>query len=391
MKYKPIKMVAALLVRTLIITMALLLFFSMMAGMYYKNEPRAIRTVICDEDGSALSRSIIFGIRSADTYHITGLLPDYHAVQEFIDQGKADLGVVIPHEAYKDVLNHRSVKIVAILNGTANPIIPKIALGMLNKIIMTFTNQLSMHIRVEDLGAIPNYRHAPTPLLSVSERVYYSPTMSMEASMLPAFMGLAMQIVSMLIILFALRTSLAKAIKVHPRLNLPRKLPVKSIIVPIITSWLIVGTAISTAFFTTMYLFGVPLPEHPEMVVGIIFLFVLAMESISLFIALNIKNVIILATLITLIVMPAFMYSGFLVPPEQMATFPYTIGGLFPLRNYLKALYSVFHHTQNLTQVSEYLRSLGKFIVLFISLSLVSIIMGSFERRTIYRKHKYER
>jgi hypothetical protein len=299
------------------------------------------------------------------------------------------MGIIIPHDAYRDILNNMEVRIMAALNGTANPSITGSALSKLNQIISTLNGQLTMHIRVEDLGGIPNIRHSKGPILSVSERVYYSPSLSMETSVLPAFMGLAMQTISMLTILFALLGSLKAWKQKFPFINIARQIPVKDLIKSAIVSCIVAGTAISVAFFTTMHLFGVPF-EQLEMwnVITVIFLFTLAMESISYFLVLNINNSGILAAIITLIVLPAFMYSGYMVPFEQMADLPNRIGGWFPLRYYLKALYLVFNHHQPLAVAHLFMNKLWQFSGLFFSLSIASIIVGQFERKNLEKKSK---
>ena len=384
---KPIKLIATVLLRIVLISAALVLFFSMMAGMYYKSSPRRIKTAIVDEDHSPLSCSIAHNIRASEYFDVTGQPVDYLELQKQLDEGAVDVGVVIPHDAYRDVLNHRNVRVLAVLNGTANPIVPKMSLMMLNKIVMTLSTQLSMKIRVEDLGTVPNVRHAKKPLLMVSERVFYAPDFSMESSMLPAFMGLAMQIVSMLIVLFALMSNLNLVKAKLGYIRQARQLPLKAIIPPFFISWIIVSSGISIAFFTTMRLFQVPFTEHTMWeVVGIISVFVMAMESISYFLTLNIHNGAILAGLITLIVMPAFMYSGYLIPQEQMAHVPDMIGSWFPLRYYLKALYPVFNHHQSLHFVRPQLNVLFLYIAGFLTLSVLSIIIGQMERH--YRRKK---
>ncbi len=379
---KPIKLIATILLRIVLISLALTLFFSMMAGMYYKSSPRHIKTAIVDEDHSPLSRSIMYNIRSSEYFDVTTQSIDYLSLQKLLNQGKVDVGVVIPHDAYRDVLNKRNVRILAVLNGTANPIVPKLSLMMLNKIIMTLSTQLSMKLRVEDLGGNPNFRHTKKPLLMVSERVFYAPAFSMESSMLPAFMGLAMQIVSMLIVLIALLANLKLIKKEVQSIKEVRQLPLKLLIPPFIISWIIVSTAISTAFFVTMHLFQVPFNASIIWpVVAIISLLVLAMESISYFLTLNVHNGAILSGVITLIVLPAFMYSGFLVAPDQMAHVPDMIGSWFPLRYYLQALYSVFNHHQSIYFVQPQLIHLLKYVGVFLTLSIISIVIGQFERK----------
>ena len=384
---KPIKLILTIILRTVLISLALILFFSMMAGMYYKSSPTKIRVVILDQDHSPLSRSIIYNIKQSQFFNVTQQAYDYLNLQKLVDNDSVDVGVVIPGHAYKDILNKRNVSLLTILNGTANPIVPKISLMMLNKIVMTLNMQMSMRMRVEELGTMPNTRHPKNPLLMVHERVFYSPALSMESSMLPAFMGLAMQIVSMLIVLFAVMANLKLIRQKAAYINLPRQLPIKALVPPFIISWLIVSTAISVAFFTTMHLFHVPV-QHNAMwsVTFIISLLVLSMESLSYFLALNIKNGAVLAGLITLIVMPAFMYSGYLVPIEQMASVPNMIGNAFPLRHYLQALYPVFNHHRPLSTVYKHINILWSYIAVFIGLSVISIAFGQFER--VYRRKK---
>jgi len=320
-------------------------------------------------------------IRASNYFDVLGQAIDYSTLQTLLNQDKINVGVIIPPYAYRDVLNHRKVRILAVLNGTANPIVPKLSLMMLNKIIMTLNIQMSMRVPVEDLGAIPNVRHPKIPLLSVSDRVFYNPKLSYEASMLPAFMGLAMQIVSMLIVMFALMANLKFMKQKFGYIRQARQLPLKAVIPPFIISWIIVATSISSAFFATMYLFHVPFTNSIMwQVVLIISLLVLAMESISYFLTLNIKNGAVMASLITLIVLPAFMYSGYLIPVSQLAHVPDMIGSWFPLRHYLQALYLVFNHHQSLyvahTQINILLMYSGGFLML----SALSIIVGQFER-----------
>ncbi len=378
---KIIKTFAIIIIKIIFISLALILFFSMMAGMYYKSAPTKIKTAIYDEDQSPLSRSIIYNIKSSQYFDVSTQAFDYLDLQNLLDEGKADVGIIIPQNAYKDILNKRHTNLLAVINGTANPIVPKLSLMMLNKIIMTMNLQLSMKVRVEDLGAIPNVRHAKTPLISINERILQNPSLSMESSMLPAFMGLAMQIVSMLIVMFGLMTNFKKIKQKFPFITQMRQMPVKAIIPPYIISWIIVASSISIAYFSTMYLFHIPYNEKTLWnTIVVISLLVLAMETISFFFVLNIKNGAVLAAIITLIVMPAFMYSGFLIPQEQMANLPNAIGEIFPLRHYLKALYAVFNHQQELYVARDQIIILTKFTVLFFILGLLSILIGQFER-----------
>ena len=388
---KILKLILKVLMRIIVVSAVLVFFFSMMAGMYYKSAPRNIRIAIVDEDRSPLSRSVLHNIRATDYYQIVSEPVDYLSLQKMIDRNEIDMGIIIPHDAFHDLQNNIEVRIMAALNGTANPSVTGTALSKLNQIISVLNGQLAMQVRVEDLGSIPNSRHAKGPKLSVSERVYYTPSLSMETSVLPAFMGLAMQTISMLTILIALTGSLKIWKQKFSYITNARQMPVKELIRPAIVSCIIAGTAISVAFYTTMLLFGVPF-EKTEIwnVVAVIFLFTLAMESISYFLVLNINKGAILAAIITLIVLPAFMYSGFMVAIEQMADIPAKIGGLFPLRYYLKALYLVFNHHQSLAVAQPFMNKLWQFSALFFSLSAVSIFIGQLERKRIMKKFNIE-
>ncbi len=386
---KALKTLVMILVKITLISAALILFFSMMAGMYYKSAPTKIRMAVLDLDQSALSRSIIHNIKASQYFDLTRQATDYLELQRLVDKGEVDVGVMIPPNAYKDVLNRRNVNILELINGTANPIVPKLSLMMLNKIILTMDMQMMKKMRVEELGTVPNVRHMPKPPLTVSERVVFNPALSMEPSLLPAFMGLAMQIVSMLIVMFGLFAAFKQFKQKYPTLTQIRQLPPKALIPPYIISWIIVSTAISVAFFTTMQLFGIHYDHHALWnTVFAISMLVLAMETISYFLVLNIKNGAVMAALITLIVMPAYMYSGFLIPEEQMASVPNMIGNAFPLRHYLKVLYAVFNRHQHLYVVKDQVVILWKFILGFLTLAIISILFGQWERKRKIKKWK---
>ncbi len=377
---KPVRAVAALAARTLLVAVVLTFFFSMMAGMYYNSEPRHIRTAIVDEDHSALSRAIIYAVQSSDVFQVAHAPVDYLALQRLMDRGQVDAGVVIPHDLYRDVLNGRPQNILAVLNGTANPIVPKLALGNLNMIVLTIGNQLQAHVPVEELGAVLNSWHQMRPPLSVTSRVFYSPTVNMESSMLPAFMGLAMQVVSLVIITLLLRAGLARARRALPALTSARQLPPAAVAGPVVLAWVMVTTAIALAFYAVMRMFAVPLPPRFWGVVVVIALLVLAMESIALFFSLNVTRGTALIAVYTLIVLPAFLYSGYLVPPEQMPAFSRAVGSWFPLRYYLGALYGVFNRGLSLSDVAGSLNTLFAFAGVFLGLSAVSVAIGTRQR-----------
>jgi len=187
--------------------------------------------------------------------------------------------------------------------------------------------------------------------------------------------------------MFGLFAAFKQFKKKYPNLSQIRQLPVKALIPPYIISWFIVSTAISIAYFTTMHLFDIPY-DYKTMwnTIFAISLLVLAMETISYFLVLNIKNGAVMAAMITLIVMPAFMYSGFLIPEEQMASVPNMIGNAFPLRHYLKVLYAVFNRHQELYIVKDQVHILYKFIGSFLGLALLSILFGQWERKRKIKK-----
>ena len=384
---KVLKIIIGILLKIILISAALVLFFSMMAGMYYKNGPRHIKTAVVDLDHSALSRSIINNVKASTFYDVSKVAVDYNSLKDMIDKGDVDFGIMIPENTYKEVMNKRSVRILAVADGTINPGISNMAVMMLNKIIMTLNMQLSMHMSVEDLGTVPNVRHAKKPILSVSSRFFYNPYMNMERSMLPAFMGLAMQIVSMLIVLFGIMGSMKIGSEKMPFIKQARQLPPKMIIPPLVMSWIIVSSSISIAFFTTMNIFNIAYDSTVMWnTVAIISLFVLSMQSISYFITLNIKNAGVISAIITLIVFPAFMYSGFLIPKLQLAFWPNQIGSWFPLRYYLEALFPTFTHHQPLSLVSNQLNILWNYVFVFLGLSILSIIIGQIERKFKMKK-----
>ncbi len=91
-----IKTVLQILMRIILISLALILFFSLMAGMYYKSAPLHIRTAIVDQDHSPLSRSVIHNIRASEYFNVTGQVVDYLELQRMIDRGDIDVGLSSP-------------------------------------------------------------------------------------------------------------------------------------------------------------------------------------------------------------------------------------------------------------------------------------------------------
>ena len=85
MMKKSIKTIVMILVKITFISAALILFFSMMAGMYYKSAPTKIKMAVLDLDQSALSRSLIHNIKASQYFDITTQATDYLDLQKLVD------------------------------------------------------------------------------------------------------------------------------------------------------------------------------------------------------------------------------------------------------------------------------------------------------------------
>ncbi len=144
-------------------------------GYVVSADIKNIKTVICDLDNSLISRSVVQRIQSGGYFTVVGQDKREPAMQTHLDQGTADVAVIIPDYFSADLINAQPTEIRILLNGqdinTAT-----LALGYLNHMMDEF---IADYLQNFQSAAIDLH------LLKPNIRIWYNPDLANSVFMVP--------------------------------------------------------------------------------------------------------------------------------------------------------------------------------------------------------------
>ena len=134
----------------LVMPLLLTLFFGLDFGQGIIEHTR---TVLVDQDRTALSRSVTAAFRSNRGFDVVAELDDLEAAQGMIGREEADLVLAVPADFSRDLKNGRGPAVLLIANA-ANMAISSNALKRASEIIITFNIGAGIQ-RLQGKGFLP--------------------------------------------------------------------------------------------------------------------------------------------------------------------------------------------------------------------------------------------
>jgi ABC-2 type transport system permease protein len=241
--------------------------------------------------------------------------------------------MIIPPDYEQDILSGRTAEVAFVLDGT-DPNVASASLAAATLIGQAHATQLAVE-RLVHQGIPANTR----PAVEVQTRVWYNPDMVSAFFMVPALIGMILQLLTSLLTATAI-------VRERERGTIEQL-----IVTPIRSGELILGKIIPyilIAFFDTLEIlvvgtlwFGVPIRGSLSLLLGLSGLFLASSLGIGLFIS-TIANTQQEATMLAYFTMlPTFFLSGFFFPLAAMPRFLQLVSYLLPLRYYLIIIRSV--------------------------------------------------
>ena len=113
-----------------------------------------IPTVVMDQDNSSFSRALINEIKTNEIFNIKYYIEMDEAIEELIAQNKAFVGVIIPADFSKDLVDFNAPKVLIFYDGTKLPIVSA-AKARLDEILLTYKVGFMKRVLEGTLSVIP--------------------------------------------------------------------------------------------------------------------------------------------------------------------------------------------------------------------------------------------
>jgi ABC-2 type transport system permease protein len=299
-----------------------LILFGYAATADVRNVPLAVY----DQDGTPQSRHLVTAFVESGQFMVARYVVGEAALARLIDDGSVRAGLIIPPTYAADLLGGRGAQVAFVLDGS-DPSVAGTALSSARLIGQVEATSVQQQALARRGGAVTL---AP---LEVRARVWYNPDMASAVFMVPALIGMILQMQATLLTSSAIvrereRGTIEQLIVTPIRpfeLILGKILPYAIVALLITLEILLAGT----------FWFGVPIKGNLLLLLGIACLFLLSSLGIGLLISTvaNTQQEAFLLTFLTLL--PSVFLSGFIYPLAALPKALQIISGVVPLSYFL--------------------------------------------------------
>lgn len=321
-----------LLVTTLL---SLLLFYFIYSAQTIKDIP----TVVVDLDQSSASRDVIDKLTEAENLLILGQADSYQQMEQMIQQGRAQVGVVIPENFGRDVALHRQTTIYCAID-TSNIIYATNA----NNALLTVSRTISGQIGVKTLLAKGVQYHQALEAyqgIGFQEEAWFNPTVNYAYFLV---LALALHIWQQCCTLTACTTVISETGRGSwqqiKAIGFPKSLLFVSKSMAHIGIFMVL---VLPVYLLACWGLKLPLGDHWGLLLLFTLFFAVALHSVGTLASSFSRNAVDATRLGMIVAVPSFVASGYTWPLEQMPQLIQGVARLVPQTWFFQGLnYLVF-------------------------------------------------
>jgi ABC-2 type transport system permease protein len=319
--------------RTLYITFAVPVVQLFLLGYTATTDVRNVPLVVFDQDRSPASSRLLDAYRAADYFRVDFDVDSEETLRALIERGQARAGLIIPPDYAEQVLARRTTTVAFVLDGS-DPNVASTSLAAAELIGRVHATELIVErFSRQGLSGV-----ASLPV-EVRARVWYNPDLVSAFFMVPALIGMILQLMGSMLTATAI-------VRERERGTIEQL-----IVTPIRPLELILGKIIPyilIAFLDTLEIlvvgtlwFGVPIRGSLGLLLALSGLYLVGALGIGLFLSTIAKTQQEAMMLTWFTLLPTVFLSGFFFPLAAMPKALQVISYVVPLRYYLTIIRSV--------------------------------------------------
>ena len=344
--------------RTLFLMLLIPCLELIMFGFAVNLDIKHIPTVVYDLDGRKNARELVEAYVNSGYFSIKKHVMSDEALNREIVSGSAKVGIKIPPDFTDQILEGKSAQVQVFIDGSDSTSAMQ-ALNTSNAIGML----TSMKIVGKTLGG------APVMAVDTRNRVLFNPDMRTANFMVPALVGVILQVVITLLTAFAIvrekEQGTLEQLMVTPVSRL-------GLILGKLVPFGVIGILEALFVLTLMrFLFQVPIAGSLVLLAGFTLIFLFTTLALGLLISTFAENQIQALQFAFLVLLPSFLLSGFMFPQETMPKLIYYIGQAVPVTYFLRVLRGIILRDagfMDLWQNGAILAGMGVLVILLASM-----------------------
>lgn len=294
-------------------------------GYAIDTDVKHIRTVVYNLDGRQASRDLIDAFVNSGYFDVIGHEVSDAALTGRIVRGEARVGLKIPPDYSDRIHRGRPTQVQVLIDGSDNTVAMQ-ALNVANAIALN----RSIGIVTRELG-LPARQ-----IIEGRPRVLFNPDMRTARFMVPALVGIVMQLVTMFLTAFAVvrekETGTLEQLMVTPVSKL-------GLMAGKLVPYGVIGCFETCVVLLLMrFLFGVPIAGSTTLLAAFAFVFLFTALGLGLLISTIATSQVQAMQIAFLIMLPSVLLSGFMFPQETMPLPIYVIGQVIPVTYFIRIL-----------------------------------------------------
>jgi ABC-2 type transport system permease protein len=347
--------------RTLVVMFVMPLVQLILLGYAATSDVRNIPLAVYDQSRSPQSRQLVEAFVASGQFSVARVATSEQDLARLVDAGAVRAGLIIPPAYASDLLGARSAQVSFVLDGS-DPSVASSALSSARLIGQLEATEIQQQALARRGGAV-----TLVPPIEVRTRVWYNPDMLSSYFMVPALIGIILQMQATLLTASAIVRERERG-------------TIEQLIVTPIRSWeLIVGKILPFALVALLITlevlligtlwFGVPIRGSLLLLLGISCLFLISSLGIGLLISTvaQTQQEAFLLTFLTLL--PSVFLSGFIYPLAAMPKVLQLISGLFPLTYFLVVVRGIVLKGVGVAALTDQIIALSIFAAVLIILA----------------------
>jgi ABC-2 type transport system permease protein len=318
--------------RTLYIVLAIPVIQIFLLGYTATTDVRNVPLAVFDQSRGPAARRLLDAYRAADYFRLAYDVGSAEELRTLIDNGQARAGLIIPPDFEASVLAGETAEVAFILDGS-DPNVASTSLAAATLIGQAHSARLT----VERLG--PLAASAASPGIEVRARVWYNPDLVSAFFMIPALIGMILQLLTSLLTATAI-------VRERERGTIEQL-----IVTPIRSGELILAKIIPytlIAFFNTLEIlvigtlwFDIPIRGSLGLLLLLSGLFLAGSLGVGLFVSTVARTQQEAIMLVYFTMLPTIFLSGFFFPLAAMPPLLRAVSYAIPLRHYLIIIRSI--------------------------------------------------
>jgi ABC-2 type transport system permease protein len=319
--------------RTLYIILAIPVIQIFLLGYTATTDVRNVPLAVLDRSRGPAARRLLDAYRAADYFRLAYDVDSEQELRTLIDNGRARAGLIIPPDFETLTQSGEKAEVAFILDGS-DPNVASTSLAAATLIGQAFSTRLAIE-RLAPLGAAS----AGSSPVEVRARVWYNPDLESAFFMIPALIGMILQLLTSMLTATAI-------VRERERGTIEQL-----IVTPIRSGELVLAKIIPytlIAFLNTLEIlvigtlwFGVPIRGGLGLLLLLSGLFLAGTLGVGLFVSTVAKTQQEAIMLVYFTMLPTIFLSGFFFPLAAMPPILRAISYVIPLRHYLIIIRSV--------------------------------------------------